>query len=130
MQPEEVDAELAALIAFAGLNAEQVGIRTVCAFAQGYANLGDRDMAGTADREEILALPEMFAASQIFVIFDKAENSTAHENMRMGAMIRFNLFEAFIGPINAIPAVDHNTAIIQMCLKWVALPRFRSEWLT
>jgi hypothetical protein len=116
IQPDEVGAELTALITLAGFNAEQVSIGAICALAQGHADLGNRDMAGIADCKKILTLPEVFAALQVLVVFNKTENSTAHENVGMGVMICLDLLQAFISPIDAIPAVDHNRVKIQMRL--------------
>jgi len=65
-------------------------------------------MARVALSEEIRALLVVFAAPQILIPFNKAENATTHEDMRMGIMIRLDLFQALICPIDAIPAINHN----------------------
>jgi hypothetical protein len=111
MQSNEMRAIFAAVTALAGFNAEQIGIRAVYAFAQGDTDLGNRYPAGTADREKIFALPVVFAARQRFIILEIAEDPAAHENVRMGSMIGFNLLEAFIGPVNTIPAVNHADSV-------------------
>ncbi len=64
-------------------------------------------MAGIAYCEEVLALPVVFAAGQSFVIVDESENTAAHENMRVDAVVGFNLFEALVRPIDAISTVNH-----------------------
>jgi len=86
-------------------------------------------VAGCADSEKILALPIIFAVRQILVVFNKAENSTAHKNMGVGAMIRFDLFQAFIGPIDAIPAINHNGSKYFNALEMGDLLRLRDERL-
>ncbi len=110
MQPDEMRAILAAVTAFAGFNAEKIGVCAVYAFAQGDTDLGNRYMAGTADGEEIFALLVILAVLQSFIVFEIAENPAAHKYMRMGAMIGFNLLEAFVGPVNTIPAINHKAS--------------------
>ena len=92
MQSDEVCTVLAIFVALAGFNTEQIRIGAVRAFAQGNADFRNGDVAGCADSEKIFALPIVFAARQILVVFNEAENPTAHKNMGMSAMIRFDLF--------------------------------------
>jgi hypothetical protein len=129
MQSDEVRTELATFVALAGFDTEQIRIGAVRAFAQRYADFGNGDMAGSADSEKILTLPIVFAARQILVVFKKAENSTTHKNMGMGAMIRLDLFQAFIDPIDAIPTINHNRRKYFNALEMGALLRFRGERL-
>ena len=107
MQTNKMRAILATLTPLTGIDAEQVRIRAVEALTQRDADFGDRYVACHADGEEILAGMIMLAIWKVLVFLYKAENSTAHENVGMGAMVRFDLFEAFIHPIDAILAVNH-----------------------
>jgi hypothetical protein len=91
IQADEMSAVLSIFLSHAGIHAEQICIRAVDAFAQRYADLGYGDPAGIADREEIFTQRVIPAALQLMVALDKAEYPTAHENVGMSAMIRFNL---------------------------------------
>jgi hypothetical protein len=64
-------------------------------------------MAGIAYREEILAGLIMLAVLHFIKVFDAAKDSTAHKNMRMRSMIRFDLIKAFVYPMDTILTVDH-----------------------
>ena len=113
MQSNEVCAVLAILIALAGFNAEQVGVGAVRTFTQRYTDFGDGDVAGTANGEEVLALPVMITAGQIFIVLDKTEDAAPHENVRVGIVISLDLLEAFIRPVDAIPTVNHKIPMLR-----------------
>jgi hypothetical protein len=49
----------------------------------------------------------MLTALHVRVVLEKAENSAAHKNMRVGAAILLDLFKGFVHPINTISAVNH-----------------------
>jgi hypothetical protein len=51
----------------------------------------------------------MLAVLRLMVYFKGTENTTAHENMRAGAVIRLDLSQAFVCPMDAILAIhDHS----------------------
>jgi hypothetical protein len=102
-----MSAVLPAFVAHAGIDAEQVCVSAVNAFAQRDADFGHGDFAGAADGEEVPAGNVIFALGQIVVVLDETENPASHINVRMLAMIGLDLFQAFICPVDAIFAVDH-----------------------
>jgi len=107
IQTHEVRTVLAALAAFAGLHAIKIRVRAVDAFAKRDTGLGNRNAAGAANREKILALPVVFAVFEAFVILDKAENPAAHKNVRVFVMVSLDLLQALIHPVDAVSAVNH-----------------------
>ncbi len=64
-------------------------------------------MAGGTNGEEVVAHNIVLAFLQIIVVIDKTENPAAHEYVWVDIVIRLDLFEAFIQPVNTISAVDH-----------------------
>jgi hypothetical protein len=113
MQSNKVSTELAIFMPYAGFDAEKVRIRAIGAFTQRNTYLRYRDMAGTADGEEIFALSIIFAARQFCTFFNEAEYSATHENMGMGAMIRLDLFKTLVCPVDAILTVNHKNFDIE-----------------
>jgi hypothetical protein len=124
-----MSAVLAIFAALAGFNAKQIRIGTVGAFAQRNANFGNGKPARRADREEVFAGSIVLAARQILVVLDKPEDSTTHENMRMSILICLDLPEAFIRPIDTIPAIDHYDVDTLILLKCDTLLRVRDKRL-
>jgi hypothetical protein len=108
IQANEMSAVLSVFLAHARVNAEQVGIGAVGAFPQGNTRLWNGQPAGAADGEEVFASHIVLAVLAAAVIFNRAENPASHENVRMLAPIRLNLIEAFINPIYAIFAMNHD----------------------
>jgi hypothetical protein len=107
VQTDKVGAIFPAFAANAGIDAEQVGVRTVDAFRERDADLGNGDFTGTANREEVPAGYVMLAFWEVLVVFNEAENPASHENVRMLAVIGLDLFQAFIRPVDAVFAVYH-----------------------
>jgi hypothetical protein len=107
VQTNKVGAIFPAFAANAGIDAEQVGIRTVDAFRQRDTDLGNGDFTGTANREEVPAGYVVPAFGEILVVFDEAENPASHENVRVLAVIGLDLFQAFIRPVDAVFTVYH-----------------------
>ena len=107
LQTHEMAAEFAIFFALAGFHTKQIGIRAVGTFAERHANLWDCKATGTADCEEVFARLIVLAARQVFVLLKKSEYPAAHEDMRVRIMVGLNLFEAFIGPIDTVSAINH-----------------------
>jgi hypothetical protein len=107
VQAHKMRTILAILVAYAGINAEQVCIRTVNALPQGDAKLWYGQMTGVADGKEVFARHIVFAALDLFRFFKIAKNATTHENVGCRIAIRFYFIKALIYPLNAILAVDH-----------------------
>jgi hypothetical protein len=95
--------------ALARIDAEQVCICAIKTFPQGNAYLGDRYTARTAKGEKIFTDLVMLAVLRLMVYFKRAENTTAHENMRAGAAIHLYLSQAFVRPMDAILAIHNHS---------------------
>jgi hypothetical protein len=100
---------LSAFLALARIDAEQVCVRAIKTFPQRDARLGNRDSARTAKGEKIFTDFVLFAGLWFMVYFKRSENTTAHENMRAGAMIRLDLCQAFVCPMDAILTIHANS---------------------
>ena len=50
----------------------------------------------------------MLTAVHVGIVFEKAENAAAHKEVRMNAVIRHNLLEAFVHPVDTISAIYHS----------------------
>jgi hypothetical protein len=50
----------------------------------------------------------MRAFLQMVVVFEKAEDPAAHENVGLAILIRLDLLQTFVSPVNAVSAIDHN----------------------
>jgi len=104
-----MSAVLAAVSALAAVDAKQIGIRAIAALAQRNTNLGNSNLAGTANREQVLAGGILRATFQRLIIVDVAINPAPHENMAVRAGIHFNLLQGFVDPVDAISAVDRQS---------------------
>lgn len=113
VQTHKMRAVFAVLIAHAGVDTEQVCIRTVGTFSKRDADLWNSQTTRFANSEEIFAGYIIFTALHIVIGIDVSEDSTAHKYMRSSIAIRFYFFEAFIHPVNAVLAMNHLN-IIQM----------------
>jgi hypothetical protein len=107
-----VGAILAAVPALTVINAKQIGICAVAALTQGNTNLGNSNLAGTANCEQVVTLSVLAAALERLIIVDVTENPATHENMAMRAGIHFNLLEGLVDPVDAISAVNRQAFYI------------------
>ena len=107
VETDKMSAIFTAVSPHAGIDAEKIGIGAIDALPQRHANFWHRDVAGTADREKILAEDVVFTVLQMIVVFEEAENPAAHEDVRSSTVIRLDLFEAFIHPVDAVLTVNH-----------------------
>jgi hypothetical protein len=64
MQTDKVGTILAALFSLTMIDAKKIRISAVAAFSQRNTDLGNREIAGTANREQVLADSIMAAAFQ------------------------------------------------------------------
>ena len=110
VQPDEMGAILSALTADARFDAEQIRVGAVDAFSHRYTNLRDYDFTGTADCEQVLARG-VLGAVLTFGFLLRAVDAAAHEHMRMGAMIGFNLLQTFIHPVDTVFTIDHKSIL-------------------
>ena len=93
------------------IDAEQVGVRTIDTLTQRDADLRHRDLAGLAKRKQIIALDVMRAGWKGRVVFTEAVYAASHENVVGMSLVRLDLLQAFVDPVNAIAAVDHRDCL-------------------
>ena len=109
VKANEMSAIFPALVTYAMINAKQIRIGAIDALSQRNTYFGYGNVTAIADGKSVFTGNIVFTFLQCVIEFYMLENSTTHENMFMAAVILFNLFEAFINPINAIFAVDHRS---------------------
>jgi hypothetical protein len=107
VQADEMGAVFSMVSADATIYAEEVRIRTVDALSKRDTYLGHREMAGVTDGEKVLAQKIVRATFERRVIFYVAINPAAHEDVRMSVLIRFDLLERFVHPVDTVSAVNH-----------------------
>jgi len=69
-------------------------------------------VTGAADGEEIRTECVMLAVLYFTRVFNVSKNPTTHENVRMSAVIRLDLFKALIHPVDAILAMNHVVSML------------------
>ena len=106
VEADEMRAVLPLVSANAVVDAEQIGVRAIDAFTQGYADLGHRNVTRLADGIEILALDIMRATLKRCVLKESVDPA-AHEDVRTVTLVGLDLLQAFVDPVDAIAAVDH-----------------------
>ncbi len=107
VKPHEMGAELPAIASQAVVDAEEIRVGTVDALSERDTDFRNGETAGHADGEQVLALNVALAARQVGVVLDISEDAAPGEQMRVIAVIGFDLREAFIDPMNAVSTVDH-----------------------
>jgi hypothetical protein len=107
VQPHKMGAVLPVAFPDALIHAKQVRVGAINTFAQGNADFRHREMAGTANGENVLADDVMFAFPQAGVVFDEAKNPASHENVGMCVVIGLDLLETLIHPIDTVSTIDH-----------------------
>ena len=104
-------AVLPIVAADAVVDAEQVRVGAVDALSQRHTNLGDDDVAGTADCKQVLTYNISRAALEIGFL-TQAEDPAAHEDMRMGIVIGFNVLQTFVHPVDTVFATNHKDILV------------------
>lgn len=82
MKADKVSAVFSIVVSNAGINAEEVGIRTVGTFSHGNTDPWHCDLAGIADYKEVFAFSIALAAFELVNSLKIAENAATHKNMR------------------------------------------------
>jgi hypothetical protein len=90
------------------IDAKQVCIHAVDTFSQRHTHFRNRQTTGVADGEEIFARFIVRAARKVIRLRNVAENPATHEYVGVVTLIRFDLFKAFIHPMDTIFAADHS----------------------
>ena len=103
-----MSAILSIIFSDAGIEAKKVGVGTIDALSKRDADFRNCYMAGVAYCEKVRTTLIMPAILYGILFFDVAENPAAHKNMGVRPMIRLDLFEAFVLPMDAILTVNHN----------------------
>ena len=111
MQTNEMSAVFPALIPNARFDTEQVRVGAVDALSQRHTNLGDDDVAGTADCKQVLTYNISRAALEIGFL-TQAEDPAAHEDMRMGIVIGVNVLQTFVHPVDTVLATNHKDILV------------------
>jgi hypothetical protein len=117
VQPNEMSAVLAVLAPDARFDAEQVRIRAIDAFSQRDTYLGDYYFAGITDRKQVLARLVAGTTLEIPGLFRHAVDPATHEQMRMSVVVGFNFLKTFVHPVDAVPAVDHSSILLEKVRK-------------
>ena len=107
VKTDEMRAVLPLVTANAVVDAKQIGVGAIDTFTQGHADLGHRNVARLAYGIEVLALDVPRAGWEGRVVFTEAVYAASHENVLGMSLVRLDLLQVFVDPVDAIAAVDH-----------------------
>lgn len=91
----------------AGVNAEQIRVRTIDAFTQGNTDFGDGRLTCIANGKKVAAPAVIFTGLSLIISVEVSEDAASHENMGLIPGVCLYLLQAFIDPVYTVFAVNH-----------------------